>query len=939
MKKTFLLILTLALGASAARAQVPQPLPMDPNVRYGHLDNGLTYYIAHNELPEHHVDFYISQRVGSVLEEESQRGLAHFLEHMAFNGTKNFPGKSMLDYLQRHGVKFGTNVNAYTSFDQTVYNICDVPTDPTAHPNIVDSCLLMLHDWSGYISLLGDEIDKERGVIHEEWRSRNSAGLRMMQNVVMPALMSGTPYPDRLPIGLMSVVDSCSYDELRAYYRKWYRPDLQAIIVVGDVNVDSVEQKVRTLWQDIQTPADAATRTYATVPDNDEPLVCVATDAEFPYNAIDVMFKRTALPREVKLSAIGYSNALMQNVLASVINTRLAEIAQKPEAPFMGAQVDFGDYLYAPTRASFNISITCKPGQWAESLRDVMATVRSVQQFGVTSAEVERTKAEIRSGYENAYNERNKRKNRSIVGEINRHYLSDEPMPGIEVEWLQLWPTLEQGITPDALHPLCQSLVSDTNMALSFMGQEKEGNVIPTEQQLLAAYNAAVAQPAVAYAEEEVKTQLVGRCPKPGKVKKSESGPYGSTIWTLSNGVRVVWKATDFKQDQVSMQAYSHGGSRRHPAESRVARNYASALYSLGGVADFTPIALGKALSGKNASAATYIASTAEGLSGSCAPKDIRTMFELTYLRFTQPRQDTALFRTWLSRNVQQLKNSEGTPNRIISDSLYTTLYRGQTDYLPLTADELATIDYDRTFQLAKSRFANAADFTFFLIGNIDADSLRTMCCQYLATLPADKSREARIDADLPTRGSRENSFTVPMTQPKTTVTGYYLLNDQPATLREQLTVTILGQVLRMVFTETIREEEGGTYSPRASASCNRLEHHYELNYSFDTGADKLEHVNSVALREMQKVAQPGGVSRDFFQKVHDYLAKQYAANQKENSYWMSQIRSQYLYSMGNQEQYMETLDSITPADVEAMMARFLGGNHVVMVANGVEKD
>ncbi len=920
------------------QAQMPQALPMDPNVRYGHLENGLTYYIQRNNLPEHQAEFYIAQRVGSILEEESQRGLAHFLEHMAFNGTKNFPGNSMLDYLERHGVKFGTNVNAYTSIDETVYNISAVPTDSVAHPHIIDSCLLILHDWSGYITLDGEEIDKERGVIHEEWRSRNSANLRMIEHDVLPKLLPGTRYAERMPIGLMSVVDSFTHDELRNYYHKWYRPDLQAVIVVGDINVDTIEARIRTLWQDIQTPADAAERVYFPVEGNEEPLLCVSTDKEFPYNELSVFYKREKMPKEMSLSLASYLVSTMKGAATFAINNRLNEIAQKADAPFQGASGYFSNYLYAHTLESFAFDVNVKPGLWKEGLNATAAVIKSVQEYGITQSELDRFMAENKSGWEKQYNEREKRKNSSIVSEMKQHFLSDEPMPGIEMEWTQIFPLLEQYITLAQVNQFCKTLISEKDLALLFMGKQADDNVVPTEAEMLAAYKVAMAQQVEAYAEEVVNTQLIAKLPKPGKVKKVEEGPFGSKVWTLSNGVKVVWKQTDFKKDEISLTATSEGGYLKAMNTSRVNRQNMGACFDIGGIGNFSPTDLRKALAGKNARMNLSIAQTTENINGSCAVKDFRTMFELLYLNMTAPRMDKELFQAWFNRVEQRMKNQMGTPNKIISDSSYQTFYKGIEELRPMELEELQQLDYETSYRLSKERFANAADFTFFLIGNINEDSLRVMCQQYLATLPANKSREAFNPGFPVTSGSRENRVDVPMEQANTQVVNKWTLYDQKWNLKDDIALDMLGQVLRMIFTETIRENEGGVYSPGASSSYDALNGIMSLTYYFTTGAEKLAHIEEVAFAETQKAAQPGGVSEERFNKTRDYLLKRYEQNQKENGYWEGQIRRQYLYKYNRHDSYVETLNSLTPADIEAMAARMLKGDRIQFVANGVEK-
>lgn len=940
--KHFFSTLVMAFGLCSSvlvAQQMPQmpPLPMDPQVRYGQLPNGLTYYIRHNDLPEHHAEFFIAQKVGSVLEEESQRGLAHFLEHMAFNGTKNYPGKGLLEYLQRHGVKFGTNVNAYTSIDETVYNISDVPIDETLHPGIVDSCLLILHDWSGYLTLDGDEIDKERGVIHEEWRTRTSATLRMYETI-LPKLIPGNRYAERMPIGLMSVVDNFAYDELRNYYHKWYRPDLQGIFVVGDVDVDAVEQKIQTLWSDIHNPEDEAERVYFPVEDNQEPLVAVASDPEQNYNVLAVMYKTDPLPDAVKLTQIGYMTSLLENIITMALNQRLAELTQKADAPFMQAGAEFGKYIVCKTKECFELDIVFRENEWQKGLNAALGVVLSAAKYGFTESEIERVKADILSGMENAYNERDKQKNRTIVREIQRHFLSAEPMPGIEMEWQmvqQIFPMLSAAM----INQVAQQIVTPNNVALLVMGQQKEGNVLPTEEELLAAYNAALQQEVSAYEEALSGIELLPNAPaRTGKVVSEEAGDWGSTVWTLSNGVTVVYKPTDFKKDQVLMSAYSKGGTRLDMTQPNIVRQTIEDLATVGGLGQFSATDLPKVLAGKNASVSMSVDARSESLSGSAAPKDLRTLFELIYLNMTDLRYDEEAYQAWFKRQQTQLQMIQDNPQKIMSDSLQLTLYPGMPDMAPTQLADLDLIDYRKGFELGKKRFANAADFTFYFVGNVDVDSLRQMSEQYLANLPASADREIRPAAVLPVAGSRENRFDLPMQQAKTSVYDIFYVYDTPYTLKDGLTANMLGQSVSIIFTETIREEEGAVYSPHAQASMDATTGLLTMLYLFDTGADKLENAEAVAYREIQKIADEG-VRDDVFQKVHDYMVKSHQEQVKENSYWLSNLQQKREFGINSVDGWEEIFDSITADDVKAMLQRFLSteATRIQFVANGVE--
>ena len=935
MKKLFSLLVLAMLAVSTFAQQMP-PLPMDPQVRYGKLPNGLTYYIRHNDLPEHHANFYIAQRVGSVLEEENQRGLAHFLEHMAFNGTKNFPEKGLLEYLQKHGVKFGANVNAYTSIDETVYNIDDVPTDPVAHPGIIDSCLLILHDWSGYITLADEEIDNERGVIHEEWRTSTSPQLRMY-DVILPKLLPNNRYAERLPIGKMEVVDNFAYSELRDYYKKWYRPDLQGIFVVGDVDVDAVEQKIAELWSDIHVPENAAERVYFPVEDNEQPLVAIASDKEQQYNLLSVMYKSDPMPDEVKLTQVGFLTNLIKHFITNSLQQRLIELAEQADAPFLQVGAGFSDYILAKTKEAFNLNIIFKENEWQKGLNAVMATAMSAAKYGFTESEIERVKADMLSGMENAYNERDKRKNGQLTAEIQRHFLNAEAMPGIEMEW-QMYQQILPMINAAMINQVMAQVMTPNNVALMIMGQQKEGNVLPAEEELIAAYQAALQQEVKPYEEALSGIKLLPEAPaKAGKVVSETDGAYGSKVWTLSNGIKIVWKQTDFKKDQVLMTAYSQGGYLLEKDQPNIVRQTLDDMFGVGGIGQFKSTDLPKVLAGKNVSCSTSISDDCEVVSGSAAPKDLRTLFELVYLGYTEPRYDEEAYQAWFNRVQNQYQMMVGNPQKTMSDSLQLTLYPGKPEMAPNQLEDLAQLDYKKGFELSKKRFANPADFTFYFVGNIDADSLRAFSELYLASLPTTAERETEPAPILPTRGSRENRFDLPMQQPKTSVYNFFLLYDQPFSLKESLMTDMLGQSAAIVFTETIREKEGGVYSPHAQASLGFTSKLGQMLYLFDTGADKLERIEGVAFNEFKKMADEG-IREDVFQKVHDYMAKRHEEQVKENGFWLGQLRNMDMYQLNLVDNWNEALDSITLQDLQNLMKKYVyEADRIQFISNGVE--
>lgn len=926
------------MNAEAVKGQELPPLPLDKKIRYGRLPNGLTYYIQHNEMPEHHAEFYIVQKVGSIQEEDNQRGLAHFLEHMAFNGTKHFPGNAMLEFLQRHGVKFGTNVNAYTSIDETVYNISDVPIDETAHPHIVDSCLLILRDWSGDISLESDEIDHERGVIHEEWRSRNNPGSRMYEHEILPKLLPGNRYGVRMPIGLMSVVDSFAYESLRNYYHKWYRPDLQGILVVGDVNVDEVEKTIKGLWSDMPAPVNPAKRERLAVANNDQPLVAVASDPEFAANILSILYKVEPMTAEQLRSSYGYTTNLIRSIVSSVINNRYMEMTEKADAPFLGAQSYFGHYLTARTKDAFETDVTFAEGEWQKALEATVSVLRSVSKFGVTAAEVERVKADVLSSFENAYNERDKRKNGSIVREMQRNFLNDEPMPGIEYEW-QLAQQLMPLLTPELINSVTSTLITEDNVALYVMGKRQEKVPLPTESQLVEAYREAVSREAVAYEETVLDQPLIAHMPRSGSIKKSDEAAFGYTHWQLSNGVNVYYRLTDFKKDEVKMTAYSKGGSHLYKNEPLANLSCMDLLNGLGGLGAFSSTDLSKVLAGKQVYCSTSISERCETVDGWSTSRDMRTLFELIHLSMTNPRWDDEAYAAWYNRTETSLKTAEGTPWTVASDSLTQLLFPDNRLCRSLKLDSLKALDPKRTFALGKERFANAADFNFYFIGNIDVDSLRLFCNTYLASLPARKrGREKAAPAILPAPGSRECRFDLPLEEPKTSVYCFYNLYDQKWSLRDDLLLRVLSQAVTFRFTETIREREGGAYVPTVNASFNARTGFLQFYYAFETGAEKRARLEQIAEEELRRVVDEG-ITESEYLKIRDYMTKHYQEQVKENGYWLTAMVNWQEFGIDGVNGYLDILSSIKLDDVRDMAKRVIGGNRIVYVSNGVKAE
>lgn len=681
MKHLFRSLLVVALvlctGFQQAVAQQMQfpPLPIDKNVRIGQLDNGLTYYIRHNKLPENRAEFYIAQKVGSILEEPQQRGLAHFLEHMAFNGTKNFPGDDkglgIIPWCETVGIKFGTNLNAYTSIDETVYNISNAPID---RPNVLDSCLLILHDWSNFILLKDDEIDKERGVIREEWRSRNSGMLRVYTDL-SPVIYPGDKYADCMPIGSIDVINNFPYKDIRDYYHKWYRPDLQGIVIVGDIDVDAVEAKLKAVFADVKKPENPAERTYFPVADNKEPIVAIGTDKEVDDPSIELYFKQDATPDSEK-NNVGYlASKYMVSMITSMLNARLSEITQSANPPFNRAGSSYGNFFLSKTKEALNVYASSKADGIEGAMKTLLQETERARRFGFTDSEYARARANYLQRLESAYNEREKTKHGSYVREYVRNFLDAEPIPGIETEYAMI-NQLAPNIPVQAMNMVMQQLVPDSNQVVIIAGPEKEGLKYPTKEEVVALLKGMKNLDLKPYVDKVSDEPLMKEAPKGGKIVSEKDGEiYGSTKLVLSNGVTVYIKKTDFKADEIRMKGTSLGGKSLFPDKDALNFAVMDNVIAAGGLGNFSKVDLTKVLAGKKVSVQAGLGATTENVFGTCSPKDFETMMQLTYLTFTAPRKDMEAFESYKSRTKAQLESAQANPLSSISDTLQRAMY------------------------------------------------------------------------------------------------------------------------------------------------------------------------------------------------------------------------------------------------------------------------
>ncbi|MGM9759164.1 MAG: M16 family metallopeptidase [Parabacteroides sp.] len=924
-----LLLCLLTAWPSAAQQEL-QPLPIDPKVRYGHLENGLTYYIRHNELPKERADFYIAQNVGSILEEENQRGLAHFLEHMAFNGSKNFPGHGMDDFIERAGMRNGENFNAYTSFDQTVYMVMNAPVN---RPGVADSCLWILHDWSNCLTLSDEEIEKERGVIREEWRSGRDAQTRLWEQQ-LPKIMPGSRYANRLPIGDIDVIEHFKPDELRAYYRKWYRPDLQAIIVVGDIDVDQTEQQLKKIFADIPAPVNAAERKEEPVPDNAEPLVSIATDKESTRTLLYLFYKHDKLPREVQATVTGLVYNYIQSVASTMMGERFDEILQQANPPFVDAGVYDGDFFMARTKGAWTVVALAKEGEIDSTMTTLVRETERLRQHGFTASEYERARVNVLKSYESAYNERDNQKNRSYMMEYVDHFTNGGSIPGIELEYT-LINQIAPAITVEQVNEYIRQILTEQNIVISLTGPEKEGLSYPTEQELLAWFQQARQLPVEPYRETVSDEPLIPVLPAPGSIVKTEQDDrFGATLFTLSNGVRVVVKPTEFKKDQILMTATSPGGTSLFGESDWIHLKVFNQAINLGGWGEFDAVSLNKRLAGKDVSCTPAVGLDDESLNGSAVPADLQTLFELIYLQFTAPRKDSEAFASFETRLKAQLKNQELNPMVAFSDTVTQVVYHNHPRTLRLKEADFERISYDRILEMYRERFADASDFLFTFVGNVNPDSIRPYLEQYLATLPAlhrvEKADLTTIARPLP--GERISRFLHPMETPMASVLNL-LSGRVDDTLESRVTMQMLKQILDLVYFEKVREEEGGTYGVQTSAGISHFpEGDALLQIYFDTEPAKRERMNAIVWAELQRIAEEGPREVDF-RKTHDNLLKRHAEQLQENSYWLNTLDVYYYRGYDGLTDYEATVRSVTPEKLRAFTRSLLSqGNRIEVV-------
>ena len=923
MKRLTLTLLAMLALSTMMFAQQAMPLPFDQNVRRGKLENGLTYYIRHNEKPAQRANFYIAQKVGSILEEDDQQGLAHFLEHMAFNGTVNFPGKALLNYMEHNGVKFGENVNAWTSIEQTVYMLTNVPT---TNPGLIDSCILILHDWSSFISLESEEIDKERGVILEEMRQGQGAQMRMYQKM-LPEIYPNSPYGHRLPIGTEEVVSGFAHDALRAYYHKWYRPDLQGIIIIGDVDVNEIEGRLKAIFEDIPAPVNPAERTRFEVADNAEPIVSIATDREETHYNISVYYKHDVVPNEEKGDISYWIKGYIDDLISTMFNNRMEELTQKANPPFIFGYGYYGTFFVSDTKDAWTTMAYAKDKDGIdEALSALVAESKRMQQYGFTESEFERAKADLMRRIESQYDERDKQETNRYFYPILNHFLTNEPLMGIENEYMLLSQILPN-LPVEAINMYAQELIREDNIVITLTAPEKEDEKLPSKDELLALFNKAKEVEVEAYKETVSNEPLIATLPVKGSIDtKKHDNTFDATILTLKNGVKVIYKPTKFKDDEILMNAFSFGGYSVMDQSDPYTLQEINELATLGGVGNFSAIDLPKVLAGKRASVHPSVSSITEGISGNCSVKDLETMLQLTYLYFNSLRSDEDAFHSYITRTKAMVANMEADPNTAFRDNLMFAMYDNHPLVKRMKAEDYDKVDYAKALKLFADRFKDANNFVFTFVGNIDPETFEPMIEQYIGALKTKNNKETWT-TNVPTITDKDvtSHYTKAMENPM--VTCYMVYNgDIEYSLENQLKMQVLSDVMDIVYTEKIREDEGGTYGVGVQGNVSlRPKESFMFLIGFQTNKEMYEKLMGIAIAELQNVANQGPRPEDL-KKVKEFLVKKHSEDLESNRYWMSCITTQERDGYNPMANYEAIINGITGDDVANMAKAVLKG-------------
>lgn len=927
MKRLFIFIAAI-FAASVAFGQTP--LPNDPETRVGKLENGMTYYIRHNAQPAQRAEFYLATNVGAFQESDDQDGLAHFLEHMCFNGTKNFPGKSLLEWLQSIGAEFGRNINASTGFEQTQYMLNNIPI---VRESIIDSCLLIMHDYSHFVTCDPEEIDAERGVILEERRTRRDASWRMFEKS-LPYYYGDTPMARRTLIGGEEQLKTFKYESLTNFYKTWCRPDMQAVVVVGDVDVDQIEAKIKSIFSDIPAPVNPQEKVITKIPDNVEPIIAVITDPEATGSSLEVLWKSEPMPLAYNNTDVGFMTDIIKSYISMIMRERFSDISARPDAPFLGASFGVGRLCLASDAAFGNVSF--KDGDAVNAFTAYMTEIEKMKRYGFTDGEVQRAKDNLLSHYEKAAEAASTRKNADFIRPLlNNFYFNESYMdPATELQLAQM---ICAQISAPILGQVAASLITDENMVIIFNGPEKENITNPTEEQLAAIVTGVKTAEIAANAEENLNEPLLDAdALKGSKVKKEAAGDYGSTVWTLKNGVKVVVLPTEHKKDQVLYTLKLDGGKAAIATEDMPSfeENIWALYLSNTGVSKFSGTALPKMLAGKSVSVSPYLSNVQHGINGQCAPKDIETALQLMCLYFTAPRFDADEYANGIQQIKAVLPNLQNNPMFQFQNAVNKTLYGGNERVVELNEKTLETANLETLERVYKDvLFKDASGAVLTIVGNVDLESLKPMVEKYIGSLPKGKKARTYDENNLidMVKGNVENVVKVPMQTPKSTVfqvsSGY-----MPIDTKTEVTLEVANYILDMIYTKTIREQEGGTYGVGTSLGATR-EPYSRVTFmvQFDTNVEQAERLCGLTVKYLKEFAENGPTEEEMAMALEN-VKKNLPESRISNNYWMNALNNNLRYGIDYDAEYEAALNSVTAEDVKALLQKVLSEENFIEI-------
>jgi zinc protease len=895
--------------AAASKQNSADVIPLDPAVRTGKLPNGFTYYIRKNIEPKNRVQLYLANKIGSIMENDNQRGLAHFMEHMGFNGTKNFPKNDLVNYLQKAGVRFGADLNAYTSFDETVYQL-PIPSDD---PEVLKNGIQIMRDWAQDATLDVAEIDKERGVVLEEKRLGKGAQQRM-QDQYLPMLFNNSRYSDRLPIGTEEVLKNFSAETIKQFYQDWYRPDLQALIVVGDIDVDAMEQTIKAKFSDLKNPSKPRQRTQYSISLLNKNQFMAVTDKEFPVSVAQVMIKH---PETKLITTNDYKNSILRSLFNSMIGNRFADMSKQADPPFLQAGANISGFLAGLDM--YNVFVVAKPGEMERGFKSILTETERVQRFGFTQTELDRAKQSYLTNMESSFKEKDKTPSESLVNEYLRHFLEQEASPGIEYEF-KMANSMIGEINLSDVNGLAKKYITDVNRDVIMMGPEKDKANLPDEAKIESWISNAKTSDISAYVDQVSNKPLLSAKLSGGKVTSESKIPeLGITEFKLSNGIKVILKPTDFKNDEISFSAFSAGGTSLYSDADFQSALYATTIIRNGGLGDFNSVQLPKLLTGKKASVFPYLTDRFEGLSGSTSPKDIETALQLTYLYFTQPRKDAETFKGLIAQQKGGLANRGNDPNSVFADSVAAILGNYNVRRTGPSIEKINQVSLDRAFEIYKDRFADASDFTFIFVGNFKPEEFKPLLEQYLGSLPSTNRKETAKELGIQIPGGKIDKKIYKGQEPKASVRLVFS-GDYTWSEKHNNQLDALGSVLTIKLIERLREDEGGVYGVGARASYTKFpKGRYTFNISFGCAPENVEKLISSTLDEINKIRVNGALASD----IEKFIAEETRSTEtqlKDNGFWLGYLTNQ-LQNEEDPKQVLTYLESLKELNPEALKA------------------